>query len=89
MGTKNFMFALGMEEGEIIVFDINKHGREDETREVARLKNRPSSREIKWSGSRGEILVGNSDGSVTVWDAKKTSPICIFNTNTLIIIHIL
>jgi len=56
---KNFLFAIGLEEGEMIVFDINKSGREEETKEVARLKNRPQSREICWSGSRGEIYAGN------------------------------
>lgn len=28
-------------------------------------------REIVWSSSRGEILVGNKDGTVTVWSVKK------------------
>ncbi len=74
---KNFLFAIGLEEGEMIVFDINKPNREQEAREVARLKNRPYSREICWSASRGEIFAGNQDGTITVWDAKKTAPICL------------
>ena len=65
-----------------MVFDINKQGREAETREVAKLKNRSKSREICWSAKRGEIFVGNEDGSITVWDAKKTAPICTTLLNT-------
>jgi WD40 repeat protein len=74
--VKCFLFAVGQDEGELVVFDINKPGRERETKEVAKLKNRSKSREICWSPSRGEIFVGNEDGSVTVWDARKTAPIC-------------
>lgn len=33
-------------------------------------------REIVWSPSRGECMVGNKDGTVTVWSAKKAAPIC-------------
>lgn len=76
--VKNYLFAIGLEEGEMIVFDINKAGREVEAKEVARMRNRPQSREICWSSSRGEIYAGNQDGSITVWDAKKASPICNF-----------
>ena len=32
--------------------------------------------EIAWSFSRGEIFIGNKDGSITIWCAKKKSPIC-------------
>lgn len=41
------------------------------------LEGKPKSREIGWCGKRGEIYVGNVDGTVTIWDAKRTSPICI------------
>lgn len=34
------------------------------------------SREICWSSNRGEIYVGNADGTISIWDAKKGSIIC-------------
>ena len=80
---KCFLFAIGLDEGEIVVFDIKKCGREREAKQVAKLKNRPNSKEICWSGSRGEIFVGNEDGTVTVWDAKKKAPICIYDKKLL------
>ena len=33
-------------------------------------------REIAWSSARGEVMVGNEDGTVTIWSAKKAAPIC-------------
>ena len=73
---KNYLLAVGYEEGEILVFDIGKPGKEGFSKEVAKLKNKNKSREIKWSSSRGEMFVGNDDGTVTIWDAKKASIIC-------------
>ena len=35
-------------------------------------------REIAWSATRGEVMVGNEDGTVTIWSAKKAAPICNF-----------
>ena len=43
---------------------------------MAKLKNKAKSREICWSRKRGEIFVGNEDGTVTVFNAKSASPIC-------------
>ena len=39
--VKNYLFALGFEEGDISVFDISKPGRENTAKEVAKLKNKP------------------------------------------------
>jgi hypothetical protein len=36
------------------------------------LNGKSKSREIGWSSKRGEIYVGNVDGTVTIWDARKS-----------------
>lgn len=38
-------------------------------------------REIVWSPSRGECMVGNKDGTVTVWSAKKAAPIFVIKAH--------
>ena len=35
--NKNYLFALGFEEGDFVVFDIGKAGKEHFTKEVAKL----------------------------------------------------
>ena len=67
---------MGHEEGEIVIFDVKKPGRESEAKEAARYKNKVMSREVCWSNRRGELYVGNEDGTVTIWDAKLNTPIC-------------
>jgi len=59
-----------------MVFDIGKPGKEGYTKEIERFKSKPKSREIIWSSQRGEIFVGNDDGTVTIWNAKKAEIIC-------------
>jgi WD40 repeat protein len=73
---KNYLLAVGHDEGEFIVYDIGKPGKEGYTKEVAKLKNKAKSREICWSSARGEAYVGNDDGTVTIWNAKKAEIIC-------------
>ena len=83
--VKNYLFVLGFEGGDFIVFDINRPGHEQLTKEVARFKNKPNvfyftyqkSRQICWSSKRGEMYIGNLDGTITIWDTKKGSPIRI------------
>lgn len=74
--SKNLLMAAGYNEGDVVVFDIGKPGREASAKEMAKLRNKPKSRELKWSPSRGELFVGNDDGTVTIWDAKKNQIIC-------------
>lgn len=66
----NYLFVLGYHDGEIVVYDIKKPGRESEAKEVSRYRGKPLSREVCWSTSRGEFYVGNQDGTITIWDAK-------------------
>ena len=42
------------------------------------------TREIVWSTGRGEVMVGNEDGTVTVWSAKKGASICKFYNSIII-----
>ena len=55
---KNYLLAAGYDEGEVIVFDIGKPGKEASAKDVIKLKNRPKSREVRWSPSRGEMFIG-------------------------------
>ena len=68
---KNYLMAIGYNEGDAIVYDIGKPGKEAYAKDVSRFRNRVKSRELRWSSSRAELFIGNDDGTVTVWDAKK------------------
>ena len=84
---KNYLLAVGYEEGEVVVFDISKPGKEASAKDVSKLKNRPKSREVRWSSSRGEMFIGNDDGTVTIWEAKKSEIICIgISTNNILVV---
>jgi WD40 repeat protein len=41
------------------------------------------TREIVWSSGRAEAMVGNDDGTVTVWSAKKGASICKLQSVTI------
>ena len=69
---KNYLFAVGYDAGEVIVYDIGPPGKEALAKDVTKLKNRAKSREVRWSPSRGEMFIGNDDGTVTIWEAKKS-----------------
>jgi len=39
------------------------------------------AREIVWSTGRGEVMIGNEDGTVTIWSAKKALPIYVIKAH--------
>lgn len=45
------------------------------------LEGKAKSRELAWSGKRGEVYVGNVDGTITIWDAKQASPIYVIKAH--------
>jgi hypothetical protein len=42
--VKNYLFALGFDDGEFVVYDLGKPGRETGAKEVAKMKNKPKVR---------------------------------------------
>ncbi len=76
---KNYVFTGGFDDGEIGIFDIVKPGsvlkyskftikllikiQEKFAKENASLRGKTKVRYVEWSGSRGEIFVGNADGT--------------------------
>lgn len=79
---KNYLFSAGHDQGEIAIFDVGKYGREKFTKQTASLKGKTLIREIVWSPSRGELMVGNKDGTVTVWSGKKGTPIFVIKAHS-------
>ncbi|CAD8199045.1 unnamed protein product [Paramecium pentaurelia] len=79
--VKNYLFTAGFDQGEIGIFEVGKSGREKFTKQTASLKGKLQMREIVWSPSRGECMVGNKDGTVTVWSGKKAAPIFVIKAH--------
>lgn len=63
---KNYLFALGYEEGDISVFDISKPGRENSAKEVAKLKNKPKV--INFLKERVEKYAGQGKEERYMWE---------------------
>lgn len=86
---KNYLFAIGFEEGEVAIYDIGKPGKvrscgindkqERFTKQTAKLVYRENSREIAFARNRGELYIGNEDGTISVWDVRIAQPICIIS----------
>ena len=71
----NYLFATNHSTGLISVYDIGKPGREKFAKNVAAYPGEKSSREIVWLKGRSEFAIGNSNGTVAFWSAKRGEPI--------------
>ncbi|CAD8088886.1 unnamed protein product [Paramecium sonneborni] len=78
---RNYLFSISHENGVILIIDIQLPGREQYSKEVAQLNGKSKSREIGWSAKRGEIYVGNIDGTVTIWDARKSKQLYVLKAH--------
>ncbi|CAD8136025.1 unnamed protein product [Paramecium octaurelia] len=72
---KNYLIGICFYTGSTIVYDIGGLGQEKNTKKITQFKNKDKSRCVCWSSSRGEVFIGNSDGTITIWSAKDCSPI--------------
>ncbi|KAM3143094.1 hypothetical protein pb186bvf_004680 [Paramecium bursaria] len=79
--VKNYLFTAGHDQGEIGVYEVGKSGREKYTKQTASFKGKLKIREIVWSTSRGEAMVGNTDGTVTIWSSKNAAPIYVIKAH--------
>ena len=49
------------------------------TKQIAEYQDKPNIRQTVWSRNRGEIFLGNEDGTIAFLSAKKGFSICIFS----------
>ncbi|CAD8180472.1 unnamed protein product [Paramecium pentaurelia] len=79
--SRNYLFSISHENGVIIIIDIQNPGQEQFAKQITNLNGKIKSREISWSSKRGEIYVGNVDGTVTIWDARNSNQLFVLKAH--------
>ncbi|CAD8170894.1 unnamed protein product [Paramecium octaurelia] len=79
--SRNYLFSISHENGVILIIDIQNPGQEQFAKQITSLNGRFKSREISWSSKRGEIYVGNIDGTVTIWDARNSNQLFVLKAH--------
>ncbi|CAD8077014.1 unnamed protein product [Paramecium primaurelia] len=79
--SRNYLFSVSHENGIIIIIDIQNPGQEQFAKQITNLNGKIKSREISWSSKRGEIYVGNVDGTVTIWDARNSNQLFVLKAH--------
>lgn len=74
--VKHLLFSAGYDQGEIAIYEVGKVGKEKHANLNGSLVGKPKIREIVWSNKRGEVMVGNEDGTISIWSASKQASIC-------------
>ncbi len=75
--NKNFIIASGYDYGELCMFEIEKAGKEKFAKKIATFQSKKKVKALCWSSSRGEIYLGDEEGIITFFNAKKGESICI------------
>ncbi|CAD8083004.1 unnamed protein product [Paramecium sonneborni] len=78
---RNFLFSVSHQNGVVSIIDVQKPGQEQFAKQIANLNGKSKSREICWSSKRGEIYVGNVDGTVTIWDARNSHQLFVLKAH--------
>eukprot|EP00828_Plagiopyla_frontata_P039391 TRINITY_DN517_c0_g1_i2.p1 TRINITY_DN517_c0_g1~~TRINITY_DN517_c0_g1_i2.p1 ORF type:complete len:317 (-),score=57.95 TRINITY_DN517_c0_g1_i2:63-1013(-) len=79
--SKRYLFTAGYNNGLIQVYEIGKAGKEKFTKQIMQLPGKNKERTIKWSKDRLELYVGNEDGTITFWNAKKAKPFFVLKAH--------
>ena len=66
----------GAKDGSITLFDLGPAGKEKIVKQVTQFDGKPSVRVVTWREKpRREIITGDQDGVMTVWDLKTAVPV--------------
>ncbi|KAM3133073.1 WD repeat and FYVE domain-containing protein 2 [Paramecium bursaria] len=79
--VKNYIIACGYNEGGLTVLDVGKAGQESQAKIKTKLESKIKSRELQWSRKRGELMVGNDDGTITIYNAIDLQPIYVLKAH--------
>ena len=66
---KNYLMSISYDDGFICVLDVAKGLNDKQATIKTKIQGKPKSREIQWSRKRGELMIGNDDGTVTIYNA--------------------
>ena len=80
--TENYLGA-GCQDGTINLFDLGASGRERLVKPFISFQGNQNVRCLQWRETpRRELIAGNADGLVTVWDFKQQKPIYVLQAHT-------
>lgn len=74
---KRYLIFISNTAGRICILDLGLPGKEKLINEVSNFGGRAKLRLIKSMSGKNEIVTGDEEGRVTIWDLKTGEPICM------------
>ncbi|CAD8049374.1 unnamed protein product [Paramecium sonneborni] len=71
---KNYLISVSYDDGVICVLDVGKCLQDNIGKIKTKIQAKIKTREVQWSSKRGELFIGNDDGTVTIYNALDLQP---------------
>ncbi|CAD8162927.1 unnamed protein product [Paramecium pentaurelia] len=79
---RNYLMALNYDRSHIIIFDFAKGLQNGFTQIKTNVEIKNKSLCFEWSKKRGEIFIGNEDGTISIWNVQDLQPFYVFKAHS-------
>ncbi|CAK79972.1 unnamed protein product (macronuclear) [Paramecium tetraurelia] len=79
---RNYLMALNHEPSHIIIFDFAKGLQNGYAQIKTNIEIKNKSLCFEWSKKRGEIFIGNEDGTISIWHVQDLQPFYVFKAHS-------
>ncbi|CAD8072972.1 unnamed protein product [Paramecium sonneborni] len=79
---RNYLMALNYDPSHIIIFDFAKGLQNGFAQIKTNVEVKNKSLCFEWSKKRGEIFIGNEDGTISIWNVQDLQPFYVFKAHS-------